>query len=88
MPAAATKLKDIEGGKNSLHLQDRPHCVQSQQLWRTDATDAQNLLENVSAKEPCKLSSAQKEAVLAGLADVIKYGGQSDKWWKTKLGLT
>ncbi|PMB65175.1 hypothetical protein BM221_008531 [Beauveria bassiana] len=53
-----------------------------------DAKDARILLEDIRSQGSISLSPLQKNAVLAGLEDVVKLTRGGDMaWWKSQLGL-
>ncbi|KAK8147537.1 hypothetical protein G3M48_001436 [Beauveria asiatica] len=53
-----------------------------------DANDARTLLEDIRSQGSISLSPLQKNAVLAGLEDVVKLTRGGDMaWWKSQLGL-
>ncbi|PMB67534.1 hypothetical protein BM221_007204 [Beauveria bassiana] len=53
-----------------------------------DANDARTLLEDIRSHRSISLSPPQKNAVLAGLEDVVKLTRGGDMaWWKSQLGL-
>ena len=54
---------------------------------RTDARDAESMIEIEAAQAPLDLMSAQKALVDTYLADVIKYGTKTELWLRQKLGL-
>lgn len=53
----------------------------------TDAIDAQNLIRKVTATMLINLTTEQKTIVENGLADVLAFSTESEKWWREQLGL-
>ncbi|KAL8923936.1 MAG: hypothetical protein Q9208_004373 [Pyrenodesmia sp. 3 TL-2023] len=54
---------------------------------RTDAGDAEAVLESETRDSALDLTSAQKAIVKPCIADMIKYGTRSVEWWKQRLGM-
>lgn len=95
MPAAAAELKDIPENVipyisptdlivikiNSCGL--RPQ----EKKKRTDATDAEALLEREALHSPLSLTSAQQAMVEPCIADVVMHGKHPEQWWRERLGL-
>ncbi|EQB51598.1 hypothetical protein CGLO_08849 [Colletotrichum gloeosporioides Cg-14] len=54
---------------------------------RTDAADAQALLEFATKSSALSLTSAQRAVVEPCIADVVTHGSKKEKWWKERLGL-
>ncbi|KAJ5742468.1 uncharacterized protein N7511_011487 [Penicillium nucicola] len=52
-----------------------------------DATDASELLEDLSTKGPIVLSVSQKNVILQCLDDVARMSGRDKAWWIAKLAL-
>ncbi|KAJ5902768.1 hypothetical protein N7495_003296 [Penicillium taxi] len=52
-----------------------------------DATDALELLEDLSSKGPIVLSVSQKNVILQCLDDVARTSGRDKAWWIAKLAL-
>lgn len=95
MPIAATKLKDIPAGAIpyisavDLIVFKIHSCGSRAQVTkkRTDATDAENLLQVESAKGPVRLTSAQQAIVEPILVDVVTHGTKPESWWRERLSL-
>jgi hypothetical protein len=95
MPAAAAKLRDLPAGATpyisatDLVVFKINSCGLRAQTAkkRTDAADAQALLERLTGQAPLSLSNAQKAAVEQGINDVVTYGTKTKAWWREKLGL-
>lgn len=56
---------------------------------RNDADDAYNLLVEATKDGNLRLSAQDKQIIEVCLPDVIKFSssGQTEKWWRQKLGL-
>jgi hypothetical protein len=52
-----------------------------------DATDALEILEDLSSKGPIVLSVSQKNVILQCLDDVARMSGRDKAWWIAKLAL-
>ena len=95
MPAAAVKLRDLPAGAipwisaidlivfkiNSCGLRAQA------QKKRTDATDAQVLLERLTLNGSLNLAAAQRAIVEPCIQDVVAHGTKSKAWWRQRLGL-
>ncbi|KIX02795.1 uncharacterized protein Z518_08737 [Rhinocladiella mackenziei CBS 650.93] len=95
MPATAAKLRDLTAGAipyisatdlvvfkmNSCGL--RPQTSKK----RTDAADAQALLEKLTVQASLKLTNAQKAIVEPSVDDVVAHGTKTMMWWREHLGL-
>ncbi|RMD39644.1 hypothetical protein DV735_g5480, partial [Chaetothyriales sp. CBS 134920] len=96
MPAAAIKLRDLQPGivpyisATDLVVFKVYSCgLRAERTKRrTDASDAENLLEQLASRGPLSLTNDQKTAVEKGIDDVVAYGGKAKKWWKEMLGLS
>ena len=95
MPAAAAKLRDLPAGATpyisaiDLVVFKINSCGLRAQMSkkRTDAADAQALLDRLSGQAPLSLTNAQKAAVEQGINDVVTHGTKTKEWWREKLGL-
>jgi len=95
MPAAAVKLRDLPAGAipwisatdlvvfkmNSCGLRAQPS------KRRTDATDAQTLLEKLTVHGPLSLTASQRAIVEPCIKDVVAHGSKTETWWRQRLGL-
>jgi len=96
MPTGAAKLKDLPAGATpyisaiDLVVFKINSCGLRAQTSkkRTDAADAQALLERLTGNAPLSLTNAQKATVERGISDVVTHGTKTSKWWREKLGLS
>ena len=95
MPAAAVKLRDLPADAipyisptdlvvfkmNSCGLRALPS------KRRTDAADAQALLEGLTVHGSLSLTDAQRAIVEPCINDVVVHGTRTETWWRERLGL-
>ena len=94
MPAAAAKLRDLSLGAipyisaTDLVVFKINSCGLRAQTAkkRTDAVDAQALLEMLTVRASLNLTNAQAAVVAPCLDDVVANGSKSKAWWTERLG--
>lgn len=95
LPGAAKKLKSISSGTvpyiSPTDLIVFKICLCGLRAEpikrRTDARDAEALLDKETYHGPLHLSSTQRAIVEPCLADVVLYGTKTEQWWRERLGL-
>lgn len=95
MPAAAVKLRDLPAGAipwisaTDLVVFKINSCGLRAQTSkkRTDAADAQALLEKLTVHGSLNLTAAQRAIVELCIQDVVAHGTKSKAWWRQRLGL-
>jgi len=95
MPPAAMKLRDLPAGVIScISATDLVvFKMNSCGLWaqtpkkRTDATNAQVLLERLTVHTSLNLIDAQRVIVEPCIRDVVAHGTKNEAWWRERLNL-
>ncbi|MCJ1401157.1 hypothetical protein MMC11_004369 [Xylographa trunciseda] len=95
MPAAAAELRDLPAGAipyisaTDLVVFKMNSCGLRAQTSkkRTDAADAQVLLERLTVHASLNLTDAQRAIVEPCIKDVVAHGTKTKGWWRERLGL-
>lgn len=95
MPAAAAKLRDLPAGAIpyisaiDLVVFKMNFCGLRAQTFkkRTDAADAQALLESLTVHASLNLTNDQRAIVEPCIKDLVAHGTKTKAWWRERLDL-